>query len=336
MVHFSVRDTGIGIPADKQHLVFEEFRQIEEGSTRKFGGSGLGLAITRHLVEMHGGRIWLESEVGVGTTFHLTFPVAEPERPAVTASPLSDNEQPVILIIDDDPQATETLCKHLASNGYNVTKVNNGPEGLTLAREEHPTLIVLDAMMPGMTGWQTLEALKADPATARTPVIMLGITDEEAHAVPVGTSEILNKPVEPKQLLDAVQRTLDAEIQSPILIVDDSESDRKLLQDILENAGYRVVGLDGGQAARDWLVQHDACLVILDLMMPGVSGFDVLRFIRDNQALADIPVLVVSAKELTPEEERFLRRRYADLLQKGGLIPDRLLAEVKESLKYHE
>ncbi len=334
MTRFYVRDTGIGIPEDKLDLVFEEFRQIDGSSTRKYQGTGLGLAITRRLVEMHGGRLWLESEVDVGTTFYLTFPAAE-TKPLPKTAPLKP-KQPVILVIDDDPAALAMLSDYLSSNGYNIVSAGSGPEGLARARDLHPDLIMLDAMMPGMTGWQALKTLKSDPITARIPVIMIGMADKSPHAISLGASDVVVKPISEVSVLDSVRQALAEQKDATILVVDDNEADRTLLESILTSAGHEVVTVDGGQAAIDWLVENQASLVLLDLMMPNVTGFDVLRFIRDNQALSDIPVLVVSAKDLTPEEERVLSRRYADLIQKGGLVQELLLAEVKESLKHHE
>jgi signal transduction histidine kinase/CheY-like chemotaxis protein len=338
LVHCSVSDTGIGIPLDKQQEIFEEFRQVDQSYTRKFQGSGLGLSITRHLVEMHGGRIWLESEPGVGTTFHLTLPVGSsiPDEHSGLPETIARHPQGTVLVIESDPDALKTICNQLNRQGYRVLCAQNGEQALARARDVQPDLILLDPMMSGMNGWQTLEALSTHPATRQTPALMVGRVNNETMGVPLGVSSVISKPVESAQLLTAVQRALDGHQEGTILVVDDHEPDRLLLQQMLTGAGHRVVMQDNGKQACDWLRYNSASLVILDLMMPEVTGFDVLRHIRSQPALTRLPVLVVTAKDLTPDEEHFLYHRYTALLETGGRIQDILLNEVKESLKAHE
>lgn len=342
LAHFQISDTGIGIPADKLDLIFEEFRQLDESSTREFPGSGLGLTITRHLVELHGGRIWAESQVGVGTTFHLLLPTAREQQPppAPEARPAeSQARKPaLILAVAGDTATLSAFRNHLAGEGYRVVGARSEPQALEQARRLHPDLILLDMVTPGIDGWQTLKALKADPFTTHIPIILVGVVGEEPRALSMGASDMVVKPVDRALLLATVQRTLSQTDRppAPILVVDDNETDRMLLKEILSNAGYAVETVDSGQAACVWLAQQRASLVVLDLIMPEMSGFEVLQFIRESQTLADLPVLVVTAKDLSPQEEQLLRRQYAALVEKGDLAQGYLLAEVKESLKRHE
>lgn len=342
LAHFQISDTGIGIPNSKLDLIFEEFRQLDESSTREFPGSGLGLTITRHLAELHGGRVWAESQVGVGTTFHLLLPAVEAQPPsgAQMAGPgeAKARRPRLILAIAADTATLAAFRSQLASDGYRVVGARSEPQALEQARRLHPDLILLDMVTPGMDGWQMLKALKADPFTTHIPIILVGVVDEEPRALSMGASDMVVKPVDRALLLDAVQRTLSQTDRppAPILVVDDNETDRMLLKEILSNAGYAVEAVDSGQAACVWLARHRASLVLLDLIMPEMSGFDVLQFIRESQTLADLPVLVVTAKDLSPQEEQLLRRQYAALVEKGDLAQGYLLAEVKESLKRYE
>ena len=340
MIRIEVEDTGIGIPVDQQSVVFEEFRQVDGTATREFQGTGLGLAITRRLVELHDGRIWLTSEVGKGTTFYMTLPSVPLPNPLFAET---NPNGPLVLCIDDNPEALDLLQSTLSVEGYQIATASSGQQGLRLAKDLHPRLITLDVMMPGMNGWDVLQLLKSDAETREIPVVMVSIVAERALAFGLGASDCLSKPVQRETLINTLSPILAIQSRTmqsrsgptpqPILVVDDNDHDRAIIKEILEYAGYTIAMVPSGQAALDWLQAQQPALIVLDLLMPGISGFDVLRYVRQEPHLAQTPIIVLSAKALTPDEEKFLRERYTELIQKGGLIQDVLLAEVKEALK---
>src|SRR5574341_1269144 len=331
-VAIRVRDTGIGIPPDKLDEIFDEFRQADNTTTREFGGTGLGLAISRRLARLHGGDVTAESVMGQGSTFTVRVPVASPGPvEAATAAP---PDAPLVLVIDDEAEAADIIREHLQAAGYRVEIAHSGPEGLRRARELQPAAITLDVMMPGTDGWQVLSDLKADTSTGRIPVVICSIIDSVPRSLAISVSEHVVKPINRERLLKAINRVLDSTpTQQPILVVDDNPDDRDLISTVLTSAGHTVVAVGGGQAAIDWLQQNTARLALLDLMMPGVSGFDVLAFIRSFKATRDLPVIIVSAKELTPDEEDFLDARFADVVRKQGMARDSLLGEIAAALE---
>lgn len=331
-VAISVSDTGIGIAQEHLESIFDEFKQADNTTTREYGGTGLGLAISRRLAHMHGGDITVESKLGKGSVFTVTLPVAVPlheEQPPeveVTGGPL-------VLVIDDEPEAVDIIRTHLTSAGYRIEAANRGQDSLRRARELQPAAITLDIMMPGMDGWEVLTHLRSDPATDHIPVIIVSILDDAPLALELNVVDHIVKPIQRERLLSALHRAITGSApQHPILIVDDNPDDRDLISTILSREGYAVAAVSGGEEAIDWLNQYTACMVVLDLMMPRVSGFDVLAHIRTRGPVRHLPVVVVTAKELTLEEEAFLKERFAEVVRKQGLVKDTLLEEIKKAL----
>ncbi len=335
-VIIQVTDTGIGIAPEDHARIFDEFRQLDGTATREFGGTGLGLAITRKLVALHGGTIWLTSAPDQGSTFFVALPAsrraiikAEPQSGAPPARP----DQPHILIIDDNQEALDILTTYLTGAGYRVTEASDGAKGLELARQLQPDIITTDLMMPGMTGWEVIEQLRADPATAAIPIVTVSIVDNQPMGLWPAVDAHISKPIHREALLEAIARLLTGKPgDRPILIVDDDPYARQLVADVLTTAGHTSVAVDGGQAAIDWLSHNRASAVVLDLLMPDVNGFQVLEHIRQQAYLTDLPVLVVTAKTLTAQEQVFLQDHFATLVRKQGLQRGDLLVLIEQVL----
>jgi signal transduction histidine kinase/CheY-like chemotaxis protein len=331
MLCLEIADTGIGIPSDQYEMVFAEFQQIDSSSTRRYEGTGLGLAITKRLVEMHGGKIWLESAVGQGTTFYVTLPVAAGSTAALAEAP---TRQPnTVLIVDDNADTVQLLADVLGSAGYHTATAFSGPDALRIAQEIKPDLITLDVMMPGLSGWQVLRKLKEEPETRAIPVVIVSVIDNHPLAISLGANDAITKPLNSATLLKTLGRTLaQTRTNDPILVIDNREDDRELIASTLKHQGYQVECVTSGAQALTWLEHHVPSLIMLDLLMPGVSGFDILEAVRTNARLASVPVVVITAKDLTHDERAMLRERYASLLQKGLAGPDVLLHVVQEAL----
>ena len=328
-VTIAVQDTGIGIPKEKQEEIFQEFTQVESGTTRRYGGTGLGLAIARRLVELMGGRIWVESEVGKGSTFFFTLPRA---RPRLAGEPRPG--WPVILCIDDDPGVITLYRRYLEKHGFEVVGLTDPREALETARRLRPDAITLDIMMPQQDGWTVLQELKADPQTRAIPVIICSILDERGQGFSLGAAEYLVKPFTEEELLEAIQRVDGRPRPLKVLVIDDSEGDRQLIRRVLENAGgYHVLEAANGPEGVALARRERPDLVILDLMMPEMDGFAVVEALREDPSTRSLPILVLTAKALTEEDRRRLNGRIERLLQKAGADPEALLAEILEVVR---
>lgn len=328
-VTVSVQDTGIGIPKEKQEEIFQEFTQVESGTTRRYGGTGLGLAIARRLVELMGGRIWVESEPGKGSTFFFTLPRA---RPRTLAEPRSG--RPVVLCVDDDPGVITLYRRYLEKHGFEVVGLTDPQDVLEVVRRVRPDVITLDIMMPNKDGWVVLQELKTDPETRSIPVIVCSIVDERGRGFSLGAAEYLVKPFTEEELLEAIRRVDGRPGPLKVLVIDDSEADRQLIRRVLERlGGYQVLEASGGSEGTALARQERPDLVILDLMMPEMDGFMVVEALKGDPATRSIPIIVLTAKSLTEEDRQRLNGRIDALLQKVGVDPDALLAEVVEVLR---
>jgi len=332
-VVISVQDTGIGIPADRIHAVFEQFEQVDSSSTRRYGGTGLGVPLSREFVRLHGGDMWIqETEVGKGTTFSFSLPIGGPdaiqEEERMDPGPLGR----VVLTVDDDPTVITLFRRYLEREGYRVFGLTDGRRVLAEAKRLKPYAITLDVIMPGMDGWQVVQALRSDPETRDIPIIICSILSEMDRGVSLGVADYLVKPISEESLLSALARLTEKGSGAHVLIVDDSADDRHLLRRILEGAGYLTSEVGGGVEALEWMQNHVPDLVILDLMMPEVDGFAVLEQLRREPRTRSLPVVVVTAKDLTEDERAILYHRVEALLQKGMFDQDQLLADVSEAL----
>jgi GAF domain-containing protein/CheY-like chemotaxis protein/anti-sigma regulatory factor (Ser/Thr protein kinase) len=325
---FAVRDTGIGMTPEQMGRLFEEFSQADASVTRRFGGTGLGLALSRRLARMMGGDITVESEAGVGSTFTLRVPATVAERgpEAAVIAPVAAGAR-TVLVIDDEATVRDLMQRFLAKEGYRVLAASGGEEGLRLARELEPDAITLDVMMPGMDGWAVLSALKADARTSDIPVVMLTIMDNKNLGYALGAADYLMKPIDRERLIEALAKF---RRDLPILVVDDDAGVRELLRRILEKDGYSVVEAGNGREALERLGEISPGLILLDLMMPEMDGFELAETLRAHDAWRAIPILVITAKELTAEDRRRLNGYVERILQKGASTRDELLREVGE------
>lgn len=312
-VLFSVSDTGIGMPAEKLGKLFQAFTQMDSSTTRKYGGTGLGLFLTRQFTAMLQGYITVESELGKGSTFHLNLPrrsdeVVEKEDTTKLLEIAPQTPIYTVLVVDDEPSIQKEFKELLEPKGLRVISAHSGEEGLALAKQEKPQVIVLDVIMPVMDGWQALSILKGDPELAPIPVILMSIVSEQDLGFALGATDFIHKPAEPQLLLEKIKKNLPNNKKGPVLVVDDEDFARTMLSKALKNGGYDVVEAANGIEAIAFLNTHQPALILLDLMMPEMDGFAVINELQKNERWQSIPVMVVTAKDLTKEERAMLAK----------------------------
>ncbi len=339
-ITFTVADTGIGMSPEQVEKLFEPFSQADCSTSRRFGGTGLGLAITRSFCEMMGGSISLDSELNRGSTFTIRLPAVvgtAMEGSSIAMHHEHDQVQSeaeimpgkLILVIDDDPVARDIMARSLSRAGYAVRSASSGEEGLRLARQLRPVAITLDILMPSMDGWTVLSTLKADPELSAIPVIMVSIVGNANLCYALGASDHLMKPVDREQLINVLRKHLPSNPSLPILIVDDDEGTRQLLRSSLEREGWLVAEAENGRAALEQLVTLQPTLLLVDLMMPEMDGLELIAQLRQSEAWRSIPIVVITAKDLSLQERMQLKGSVNSLLQKGSYSQDELLREVR-------
>jgi signal transduction histidine kinase/DNA-binding response OmpR family regulator len=335
MVCMEVRDSGPGIPPEERQRIFEAFHRVKQ-SEKASEGTGLGLAITRRLVELHGGELSVESEPGSGSCFYFTLPSARPsqsENDGPTAS-ANDSKSPVrVLIIEDDPSSAYLLESQLASAGYEVAICSHPNHAMGKAIEWRPTVITLDVVMLPMNGWDVLSRLKSDPRTADIGVVMVTVMDQRHTGTLLGADEYILKPVDKSLLLAAVERCLKRRspaTESPsILVVEDDAPTRELIVDLLSRSGYAVSSVEDGPAARDHVQSSLPELVILDLMLPGISGFGLIAEWRKDVRTAHLPIFVLTNRDLTAQEKDYLCANTGALVLKDERWREELIRQVQ-------
>jgi CheY-like chemotaxis protein len=343
-VIFEIKDTGIGMAPEQLVRLFEPFMQADSSTTRKYGGTGLGLAISRRFIQMMGGDITVSSAPGEGSIFTISLPLSvdqggarlDGQESSLVGAPSAGlfSTRPTVLVIDDDPNARELLRRTLGREGLRIAEAPNGEEGLRLARTLRPDVITLDVMMPGMDGWAVLAALKADPELASTPVIMLTIVEERDRGFTLGAADYLTKPIDRVQLLGAIERHRRAPGQH-VLVVEDDPPTRELLRRTLAGEGWNVEEAENGKLALVRLMARRPSLILLDLMLPEIDGFQLLELLRANPEWRAIPVIIVTAMDLSPSE-RFQLQGYVErIIQKGSYQRDDLLSEVRALIEQH-
>jgi signal transduction histidine kinase/CheY-like chemotaxis protein len=328
----AIADTGIGISYEDQAIIFDSFRQADGSTIRKYEGTGLGLAITRQLVKLHHGHIWVESDPGKGSTFTVILPFEPPPEFETSIPEQADPERPLILVVDDDPLALQLVQDYLSQDRYQIVGTTSPAQALELARKLNPSVIITDIMMPGISGWEVLRELKADKETAHIPVIILSIVEQKTVGFYLGAADYLVKPVTRETLQAALDRAAHIEPREPILIVDDNPNDRAFLAELLEYAGYKVVQVDGGQTALEWLAEQPASLILLDLMMPGMSGLEVMQQLAGNPGTRDIPVIIVTNSPPTDEKVAEIQNSLTPILQKSAVSGNSLVQQVQIAL----
>ncbi len=328
---FAVSDTGIGMTPEQMTRLFEEFGQADASTTRRYGGTGLGLALSRRLCRMMGGDITVTSETGRGSTFTIRLPAEVTETKREPHPPAPREPAPAgasaVLVIDDDAAVRDLMARFLGKEGFRIVTAASGEDGLRLARELRPDVITLDVLMPGMDGWSVLAALKADAELADIPVVMLTMLDDRNLGYALGAADYLTKPIERERLVSVLGRYRQ---DLPVLVVDDDPDFRELARRMLEREGYTVIEADNGRAALDRL--HDGLpgVVLLDLMMPEMDGFDFVAAVRDEPAWRSVPIVVITAKDLSAEDHERLNGYVARVLQKGALSRETLLGQVRD------
>ena len=315
---FTITDTGIGMTQDEISKAFNAFEQADESTTRQYGGTGLGLAISLQFVELLGGSIEVESQPDFGSTFIIRLPAYPASQQAIGDTQMTTVSGALptlphgdtILVIDDDTTVHELLTHYIGQQGFVVYTASTGEQGLKIASEIKPSLIILDVMMPQMDGWTVLNNLKADPELADIPVIILTIVDNRATAIKLGASEFITKPIDHQRLLSTLNRYRCESPPCPILVVEDDESTRTMLRDLLEGEGWSVAEAANGRIGLKRVQENRPVLILLDLMMPEMDGFEFISQIKQSNDYRHIPIIVVTARDLKPRRTKTSHRQY--------------------------
>jgi signal transduction histidine kinase/DNA-binding response OmpR family regulator/CHASE3 domain sensor protein len=328
-MQFSVEDHGRGIPEDKIGAIFERFQQVDASDSREKGGTGLGLAICRTIVQQHGGRIWVRSHLGKGSTFSFTIPLTEPaKKPEILPSSPTR-----VLVCDDDPWLLNIVSKLLSENGYVPLISSSVPEMLRLAKEDAPDVILLDLVMPGVSGWDGLRELRAEPATRDIPIIVLsGLSDNEDHAANSEVSGWIQKPFDADQLCAAIAAVSKRHRQLVLLVEDDPDLAR-VISSTLEQHGVELVSAFGANQAKAAVTRRAPDLVILDLALADGDGFEVVKYLRQHDRLRNVSLVVYSATEVERDDQEKLRLGPTEFLTKARVTPEQLEALVLHLLR---
>ena len=325
-VRFDVSDNGIGMSEEQMSRLFQAFTQADSSTTRNFGGTGLGLTITKHFAAMLGGTISVKSTPGEGSTFTIELPVEAKAAPA--ALPVAEVTDPgapaapgaiTVLVVDDDPAVHEVLAATLGKEGYVLRHARDGIEALNIMRKDPPDIVTLDVMMPKIDGWSVLGIMKSEPALEHIPVIMLTIVDDRNLGYSLGASEYMTKPIDRRRLIALVHKFAPGAEEGVVLVVDDDPEVRALVGAAIEDVGLHAAEASNGREALEWLGAHPRpALVLLDLMMPVMDGLEFLERVRANTDFAELPIVVLTAKELTESERNFLARNTLLILSKSA------------------
>jgi signal transduction histidine kinase/DNA-binding response OmpR family regulator/HAMP domain-containing protein len=346
MVQITISDTGIGMSEEQLGRLFQAFSQADASTTKKFGGTGLGLAITRHFCRLLGGDITVASRVGAGSTFTIILPDQAAEQRQSTAPVEADLELPridavdaaipvvTVLVVDDDPAARDLLTTNLGREGYRTVQARSGDEALKLARKLRPDAITLDVLMPKKDGWTVLGALKADPELCDIPVIMVTVAPDRGIGLSLGAAEVMTKPVDRAELTSLLRQLLSRD--GPILVVEDDLATRETVRHTIEKMGLTVAEATNGRLALSWLAENPApAVILLDLMMPEMDGFEFLDTFNSRADWRHVPVVVITAKQLTAAERALLSGRARSVIKKGASI-DRDIAEaIRKAVGQH-
>jgi signal transduction histidine kinase/DNA-binding response OmpR family regulator len=334
MLRIQVSDTGIGMTEEQMGKLFQAFTQADSSTTRKYGGTGLGLVISRSFCRMMGGDISVSSRIGEGSCFTVELPLRvqkdteEPSDKKSDQPSTSDTHLPLILIIEDDPRSAELLQRSLEKAGYRTITATNGKQGLELAQAHKPAAITCDVMMPQMDGWTVLHTLKNNAETSDIPVIMVSMLQDKHLGFSLGAADFLTKPVDQNRLHSLMKKLVDQQHAS-VLVVEDDPTSLEMMVRFLQKEGYTIHTATNGQEALDILRQTACHLILLDLMMPQMDGFELLEVLRTEKDIAEIPVVVVTAKELNDQDRKRLSGHVEEIFQKGTMNREQLLQEIR-------
>ena len=339
-IGFSIKDEGIGMTLEQQSKLFQPFTQVDASTTRRFGGTGLGLAITKEFTEMMGGSIRVTSEFGQGTTFIVRLPTQVRLKEPVKDEDSTGNEadiakegSKIVLVIDDDKIMRDLFKNYLSKLGYSVAVTGDGEEGLKLANKLRPDAIILDVQMPGMDGWRVLSRLKADPVLFDIPVIMTSIEEHKNMGSAMGATDYLVKPVGRDQLATVLNKyRIGDESQRLVMIVEDDMITREIMATMLKNEGWRVFKAENGKVALEHLEDKKPSLIILDLLMPEMDGFEFVTHLRKNPKWRFIPVVVLTSTKLSTEDQAHLHGYVDTIFKKESYSRDQLLEMVQKQI----
>jgi len=337
----SVADTGIGIAEADQARIFHEFQQVDGGVDRQQQGTGLGLTLTRRFARLHGGEVRVQSEPGKGSVFTIHMPlqvvtqgrVVEPLASA-TGHSNGNPAAPLVLIVEDDPPAGELLSRQLEKAGFRAEVVRSGADVVAKARKSKPAAITLDILLPELDGWEVLNRLKHDEITSSIPVIVISVVDNPELGLALGAVDYFVKPVPAEELVSRLRRfnfvALAGPVKTQVLVVDDERANRDWLTEVLEPAGFGVIPAGGGREAIELARSEQPDLILLDLMMPEVSGFDVVEALRSDKSTSALPIMVLTAKDLSDADKRQLTGRVTSILQRGSTGATELVSHLRQ------
>ncbi|NHN28258.1 response regulator [Paenibacillus agricola] len=333
---FSVKDTGIGMTPEQVSILFQPFTQADSSTTRKYGGTGLGLAISQRFCHIMGGEIDVDSELGSGSTFTCWLPVAplEPEPvkelPAIYLEDVDAASKVSILLIDDETFNQELMTRYLAKEGWTLAFAETGLEGIAMAKQLRPKVICLDILMPNMDGWSVLTTLKSDPELMDIPVVIWSMTSDKYLGYSLGASEFLMKPVQRDRLIDVMNKYVSNLAEHTILVIEDDQPTSELMTRLLHKEGYSVTQAQNGRIALEYMERAIPELILLDLMMPEMDGFQFVVELRKREAWKAIPIVVLTAKSITSEDRLKLNGYVASIIQKGSYGHKSLLEEIRQ------
>jgi signal transduction histidine kinase/CheY-like chemotaxis protein len=376
MAQISIIDTGIGISQEDQTKLFQPFKQLDSSTSRKYEGSGLGLALVKRFVELHGGKVWLESEPDRGSTFTFTIPIGgkikEPgeseehesvkahegiknpgftgmsgapegkqkgdkeaidtiQTPVIVEPEGATEDDPLVLVVEDDINASELLKLALTGAGYRVIQAYSGKEALAIAGDFDIFAITLDLMLPGMDGWSVLRKLKDNPRTSNTPVIVISMLDQREIGFTMVIAEYFLKPVEKNTLLsalDKIKQILEVEVPK-VLVVDDEPNIIEMVASMIE-PDYNVIRAYGGEEGIEKAFKEHPDAIILDLMMPVINGFDVISRLKDDPETKDIPIIICTGKDLTKDDIQLLSDNVVSVMRKSMFTSDDIVNEIEK------
>jgi len=338
-IEVSFADTGIGIDKQDQERIFHEFQQVDSGVGRSQPGTGLGLTLTRRFARLHGGDISLQSESGKGSVFTIGLPIRAhgEEAPAARATAVRppDASRPLVLVVEDDPAAAELLTRQLDRAGFGTEVARSGADAIAKAIARKPAAITLDILLPDLDGWEVLTRLKREAVTSEIPVVVVSVVDNPELGIALGALDYFVKPVPANDLINRLNRfkfVRKGGEKSRVLVVDDEPANREWLKRILEPAGFAVIQARGGKEAIELAKSRKPDLVLLDLMMPEVTGFDVVEALRADEGTKSTPIMVLTAKHLTEADIRQLNGHVSTILKRGSTGATDLLQLLRQAI----